>query len=86
MRTANIFDAKTNLSKYIRELEDKNEDVIFIARNGRIVAQLTLATRKDAKQRIGVLKGKTKFPDNFDEVFDSLDNEIADEFGGDKDE
>lgn len=81
-----MYEAKSNLSKYIRELENKNEDVIFIARNGKIAAQLTLPTKKNTKQRIGVLEGKVKFPSNFDEVFDELDDEIANEFEGDADE
>ena len=36
----NIFDAKTDLSKLIKMLENKEEESITIARNGRPVAKL----------------------------------------------
>ena len=36
----NIFDAKTDLSKLIKMLENKEEESITIARNGKPVAKL----------------------------------------------
>ena len=38
----NMLEAKTDLSKLVRMLETKEEDVIYLARNGTAVAQMTL--------------------------------------------
>ena len=37
-----ISDAKRNLSKLVQQLIDGKEDVIYISKNGRTVAKLTL--------------------------------------------
>ncbi len=80
MLQVNMFEAKSDLSKLIRMLETKKEDVICIARNGVSVAQLTLIPQKDTAKRIGIAEGTLLLSDDFDETFDSLDNEIADMF------
>lgn len=68
MMQYNIFEAKTNLSKIIKTLEDKIEDVIYIARDGKAVAQITLIpNKKRTYKRIGAAKGKLDIPENFDE-------------------
>ncbi len=63
-------------------LETKEEDVILITRNGVEVAQITLIPPKSIYNRIGIAKGKIITSDDFDEVFNSLDNEIEDFFEG----
>lgn len=80
MTQVNMLEAKSDLSKLVRMLEAKEEDVIYIARNGVSVAQITLIPKADVNKRIGIAKGKLNLPDDFDEVFDSLDNEITDLF------
>lgn len=80
MTQVNMLEAKTDLSKLVKMLESKEEDVIYIARNGVSVAQLTLVPQIDVSKRIGIAKGKLNLPDDFDEVFDSLDDEITDLF------
>lgn len=80
MTQVNMLEAKTDLSKLVKMLEAKEEDVIYIARNGVSVAQLTLVPSVDVSKRIGIAKGKIKLSDDFDDVFDSLDDEIADLF------
>ena len=54
----NIFDAKTDLSKLIKKLENKEEDSITIARNGKPVAKLIPYADSTAGKRIGIAKGK----------------------------
>lgn len=76
MTQVNMLEAKTDLSKLVKMLETKEEDVIYIARNGVSVAQLTLVPSVDVSKRIGIAKGKIKVSDDFDE----LDSEIADLF------
>lgn len=76
MTQVNMLEAKTDLSKLVKMLEAKEEDVIYIARNGVSVAQLTLVPSVDVSKRIGIAKGKIKVSDDFDE----LDSEIADLF------
>lgn len=76
MTQVNMLEAKTDLSKLVKMLEAKEEDVIYIARNGVSVAQLTLVPSVDVSKRIGIAKGMIKVSDDFDE----LDSEIADLF------
>ncbi len=78
MTQVNMFEAKTDLSKLIKMLETKQEDVIYLARNGTAVAQITLIPKKQGIKRIGVAEGKFKVP----EMFDEWDKEIEEMFGG----
>jgi prevent-host-death family protein len=62
----NIFQAKTNLSKLIEQVE-QGEDVI-IARAGKPVARLTkLEPEKKREIRFGALKGKIWIAEDFDD-------------------
>ena len=83
MLQVNMFEAKSDLSKLVKMLETREEDIIYIARNGVEVAQITLIPKTDTSKRIGIAKGKLPISADFDEAFDSLDNEIADLFGED---
>ena len=71
MRNSNMFEAKADLSQLIKILENKEEDVIYIAQNGVKVAQLTLLPKAKKARRIGVAKGKFTVPD--DKAFDDMD-------------
>ncbi len=82
MTMVNMLDAKTNLSKLIKMLENREEDAIYIARDGVRVAQITLVPEKDVSKRIGIAEGDLVLPNGFDEAFDGLDGEIADLFEG----
>ena len=62
-----MLQAKTELSKWVKKLEDKEEDMIVLARNGRPVAQLVLVPQTDHAGRIGAAKGKFTIPEDFDE-------------------
>lgn len=72
MTQVNMHEAKTDLSKFIRMLEDDEEDVIYIARNGVSVAQITLVPKVDVSKRIGIAKGQIKVSEEFDELDDVI--------------
>jgi len=78
MTQVNMLEAKTELSRLVKMLETKQEDVIYLARNRRAIVQMTLIPNKPASKRIGVAEGKFKVPD----AFDSWDKEVEDMFGG----
>jgi prevent-host-death family protein len=69
MRTFNIHEAKTHLSRLVDEAE-KGEPFI-IAKAGKPKVKVMRIDPEDAKpvQRIGFLKGKIKVPDDFDTMF-----------------
>lgn len=77
MTQVNMLQAKTNLSKLVGMLLNGEEDVIYIARNGEAVAQLTRIEPKPRK-KIGVAKGKITIPDDFD----AWDSEVENMFSG----
>lgn len=81
MKTVNIHEAKTHLS---RLLEGVGQGESFIiAKAGKPVAKVVPILEKPP-QRIGFLKGKLEVPDDF---FDpSLDQEIQDMLEGKYDE
>lgn len=79
MTQVNMFEAKTDLSKLVRLLETREEDVIYLARNNKIVAEITLHKEVPATKRIGAAKGKFQVPDDFDR----WDKEVEAMFGGD---
>lgn len=78
MTQVNMLEAKTELSKLIKLLENRQEDVIYLARNGKRIAQLTLVPQNANGRRIGVAEGKFQLPDEFD----MWDKEIEEMFGG----
>lgn len=80
MIQVNVLEAKTDLSKLIRLLETKREDVIRVARNGKPVVEMTAIKDTAVSKRIGVAKGKFTAPKDFD-----ADNDVIAELftGGD---
>ena len=79
MTQVNMLEAKTDLSRLVKMLETNEEEVIYLARNGTAVVQMTLIPKKPASKRIGVAEGKFKVPDEFD----AWDKEVEEMFGGD---
>ncbi len=78
MTTVNIFQAKSQLSKLIHEVESGAQSEIIIARNGRPVARLTSLEPKRGGVRIGIAKGKFVAPEESEEI----DKIIAEMFYG----
>lgn len=78
MTQVNMLEIKDDLTKLVNMLETKQEEIIYLTRNGTAVAQMTLIPPKKVQKRIGVAEGKFKVPDEFD----AWDQEIEEMFGG----
>ena len=63
MRTVNIHEAKTHLSRLLREVMEGEE--IIIARSGKPIARL-VPVRPAARRLFGLDKGLFQVPDDFD--------------------
>ena len=63
MKTVNIHEAKTNLSKLVERAEAGEE--IVIARAGKPAAKLIPFTAARVRRRLGLLDGRFKIPDDF---------------------
>jgi prevent-host-death family protein len=77
MATVNIHAAKTNLSKLVDQAAAGEE--IVIARAGKPVARLVSLEAAPKRRRLGILKGKMRLPDDFD---DPLPDWLLDAFEG----
>lgn len=62
MKSVNMLEAKTHLSKLVDRIERGEDREIVIARNGRPAARLVPVSTNTTGQRIGLLKGKFKAP------------------------
>ncbi len=65
MRTVNIHEAKTHLSRLVDEAASGQD--IVIAKAGKPTAKLGPLNRARAPRRLGFLDGKFEVPDDFDE-------------------
>jgi prevent-host-death family protein len=76
MRTINIHQAKTHLSRLVDEAEQG--DSFIIAKAGKPKVQVTRIDSADApkQRRIGFMKGMFTLPDNYEEIDKQLDKEI----------
>ncbi len=77
MKTVNIYDAKTNLSKLIAMVENGEE--VVIAKAGKPVVDLKLHVPKKNKVKFGTMAGKLHYKD---EDFVGLDPDIQEMFYG----
>ena len=73
MTQFNMYEAKTNLSRISKLLEEKEEDVVIISRNGKPILKVTLFDESDRKSLFGCAKGMFTIPDDFDEIDLSAD-------------
>lgn len=76
MTQFNMYEAKTNLSKISKLLEEKKEDVVIISRNGKPILKVTLYEDVGREKLFGCGKGMFKIPKNFDDI------DISDDFIG----
>lgn len=77
MCIVNVYDAKTNFSKYLEMLESGKEKEIVVARYGKKIAKIVLIDAEETPMRIGA--GKAFFPKNIeydltDEKYYSLED------------
>ena len=79
MRTVNIHEAKTNLSRLV-DAAAKGESFI-IAKAGKPLVKVVPVDAPTAKKRLGFLEGQFKVPDDFDTMFQ---DEIEKMFGVDE--
>lgn len=66
VRTVNMLEAKTQLSRLVEAIELGQEREVVIARNGRPVARLTSLTPQRRPRRSGVAKGLFVAPASID--------------------
>ena len=59
-----MHDAKTNLSKIINEV--KEDEVIYIAKSNKVVAELRAFKNKQSGFPFGLYKGKIKVAEDWD--------------------
>lgn len=78
MRTVNMLQAKSSLSRLVEAIEQGEESEIIIARNGRPAAKLVPMEVLPLGQRIGVAKGAFQVPDSID----TCNGEVAEMFLG----
>ena len=65
METVNVHEAKTHFSRLLDRVQEGQEFVI--AKAGRPVARLGPLARPGKKRRLGLLDGKFRVPDDFNE-------------------
>lgn len=75
MKTVNVHEAKTQLSRLLQEVEEGEE--IVIARNGTPVAKLVPHVEERKPREPGWAKGRMWMAPDFDEY----DEQIARDFG-----
>lgn len=81
MCRVNMYQAKTEFSKLVAMLERGEEEEVIVCRDGVPVARIEKITKNSRKGMFGCAKGKMHLPENFWDDFDSMDNEIAEDFG-----
>ena len=78
MTQFNMYEAKTNLSRISKLLEDKKEDCVILSRNGKPIIKMTLVDDNPRKNLFGCAKGMFEIPDDFDDIDISKDFEKRD--------
>jgi prevent-host-death family protein len=76
MRTFNIHEAKTHLSRLVDEAV--SGDSFIIAKAGKPMVKVICLNAEPAKpmSRLGFMKGMYTLPDNFEEIDKQMDKEI----------
>jgi len=77
METVNVHEAKTHFSRLLDRAQEGQEFVI--AKAGRPVARLGPLARPGRKRRLGLLDGKFRIPDDFNQP---LPDEVVAAFEG----
>jgi len=78
MTMVNMFEAKTNLSKYVTSVENGTEPFVVISRGGKPVAKI-VPYSCDITERIGLAEGAVPYLTSLEE-FNSIPCE--DDFSG----
>jgi prevent-host-death family protein len=71
MKSVNVQDAKTNLSKYLNEVE--NGEVIILCRHNKPIAEIRKIEKpQEGKRKFGMYEGFGVSPSFFDPLPDDL--------------
>jgi prevent-host-death family protein len=76
MRTINIHEAKTHLSRLVDEAVEGNSFVIAKAGKPKVLVTRLDENPPSPKRLIGSMKGLYTLPENFEEIDKELDKEI----------
>jgi prevent-host-death family protein len=76
MRTINIHQAKTHLSRLVDEAEQGDSFIIAKAGKPKVKVVRIDTPPETGMRRLGSMKGMFTLPDNFDEIDKQLDKEI----------
>ena len=68
MTVYNMYEARTNLSKIARLLEDRIEDEVIISKYGKPVMKVTLYEDNKRANLFGCANNLFTVPDNFDDI------------------
>lgn len=68
MTQYNLYEAKTNLSKIMRILENKEDDCIVISRNNKPILKVTLYNPTNRDNLFGCAADLFDIPENFDDL------------------
>jgi prevent-host-death family protein len=77
MRTVNIHEAKTHLSRLIDDAV--NGEPFVIAKAGKPLVKVTALDAPEAPRRVGFMDGEIEIPDDFNRMFEA---EILEMFEG----
>ena len=72
MRSVNMLQAKSSLSRLVGDIEQGKVREVVIARNGRPAARLVPIEAAPVARRIGIAKGKIKVPADIDKHNDEV--------------
>ena len=86
MRTFNIHEAKTHLSRLVDEAEQGESFIIAKAGKPKVQVIRLKAPAVQPKRRLGILKGTVVLPDNYWEIDKELDGEVERLFLGEEKE
>jgi prevent-host-death family protein len=76
MRTINIHQAKTHLSRLVDEAEQGDSFIIAKAGKPKVLVTRIVAADAPKQRRIGFMKGMFTLPENYEEIDKELDKEI----------
>jgi prevent-host-death family protein len=76
MRTINIHQAKTHLSRLVDEAEKGDSFIIAKAGKPKVIVTRIEENPPPPKRLIGSMKGLYTLPENFEEIDKELDKEI----------
>lgn len=68
MRTINMHEAKTHLSRLVRDAVDGEPFIISIAGKPMVRVTSVAAPKPGTKRRVGFMAGQIKVPDDFDRM------------------